>query len=103
MAPATVLPGYVHRIRAGDDAARGRRGIGSNRFVQMSNQAFLYCEALKTLLFCLKIYLGICGWKRKESPGQRVSVTSGGGMPEVLAYEFCLKRICPAAVERDTS
>ena len=46
MAPATVLPGYVHRSRAGDDAARGRRGIGSNRFVQMSNQAFLYSEAL---------------------------------------------------------
>jgi len=42
MAPATVLPGYVHRIRVGEDAARGRRGIGSIRFVQMSNQAFLY-------------------------------------------------------------
>jgi hypothetical protein len=30
MAPATLLPGYVHRSRAGEDAAHGRRGIGSN-------------------------------------------------------------------------
>lgn len=92
----------MHRSRAGEDAAYGRRGIGNSRIVQMSNQAFLYRETIKTLLICLKSYLCIWGWGRKERYGQCLSVTSGGGMPEVLAYEFFLKRISPTAVEHDT-
>jgi len=68
----------------------------------MYKQAFLYRETLKNVTLLLEELLCIGEWERKERSGQCISVTSGGGMPEVLAYEFFLKRISPTAVKHDT-